>query len=230
MKRVTSATIAIALLLTTLACGPCGLAGGLSGGGGAHATEPPAGDSGVEVEIAGLAESLDSYRAHRTVRDEETGELAEDVAVEWVREPPAARIVYQQPVNDIEEQIAVGGSVWDKVSGVWRASPDDQPRMEITLRAVEDCCLDFIVKNDRELEGATLVGTETVNGVRCKHYVADTDLQALRLHIEVWIADQGGLAPVFIRGQRDFASDTVATQTEVNVTDVNIPITIEPPE
>ena len=87
------------------------------------------------------------------------------------------------------------------------------------------------IKGDYEFEGATLVGTETVNGVRCKHYVADTEVRTARFHIEVWIADQSGMSPVLVRGLRDVTSDILpATHTEVNVTDINEPITIEPPE
>jgi len=56
-------------------------------------------------------------------------------------------------------------------------------------------------------------------------------MQTARFHIKVWVADQSGLPPVLVRGLRDVTSDALpAIHTEVNVTDINAPITIEPPE
>jgi hypothetical protein len=72
-----------------------------------------------------------------------------------------------------------------------------------------------------------LVDEETVNGIHCKHYVIDRDMPAL--HVEAWVADQIDLPPVLIRGLRREKERNLTIYTEINLTDINQPFTIEPP-
>ena len=92
-----------------------------------------------------------------------------------------------------------------------------------------------------------LDGEETVNGVHCKRYAVDTDLDYTldipgggEMHTtghatgQIWIADQSGIPPIIVRAWMDEAvvidGEASHPYWEHNITDINGPITIERPE
>ena len=91
------------------------------------------------------------------------------------------------------------------------------------------------------LEGAKYAGRETVNGIRTKHYTYDkiafTLLGADSVSGEVWVADDGGYMVKEVLAWEG-SGGPFTSQTEDKgkgtwtweLTDVNEPITIEPPE
>jgi hypothetical protein len=189
---------------------------------------PPAATSSLrsddqEPQIATL-ESLDSYRAHRTVWLV-TDNFSEEVnmtTAECVREPLGN--------VGIEEEVAIGHTIWHKeMLDSWEITKSDQRVHEaiaaaqtfwgFTISEITDpLCSDCKVRVDEE----------TVNGIRCKHYVLDRGVPTL--HVEVWIADQIDLPPVLVRGVRQEKEKNIDLYTEVNLTDINKPFTIQPPE
>jgi hypothetical protein len=72
--------------------------------------------------------------------------------------------------------------------------------------------------------------------VRCKHYVHDYvgPNQMTQMHREVWVADEADLPRVPIRAifrmENKSGQDTMITEIEANLYDMNTPIEIVPPE
>lgn len=252
------------LTLAALACGPCGLISDLTGEEGPEIAlptvepgdeqPPPAGDEGEQPtlppesevgapEIADL-DTLDSYRVQQTIRvEDQDGSQVQEMTVleEWVREPPAKRILISGDMPTTE-MIYIGDKAWMKAGDTWMEMPSEQAP-------------DFTSGMDitPDMGGITaLVGEETVNGISCKHYtideenfaVADPSEGSFTAYIrgEVWIADQPGLPPIIVREQIQIEGSFIpvpgasssaeggTTYFEKEVTDINAPITIEPPE
>ena len=74
-----------------------------------------------------------------------------------------------------------------------------------------------------------LMGEETMNDVRCNHYVKDIETP-YSTHEEVWVANQSDLPPVVIRGLNRVEISGMVTTIETNVYDINTPITIKAPQ
>jgi len=182
-------------------------------------------------QIARL-ETLDSYRAHRTVWlvKQNSSEEVNITTAECVREPLGVHVAHHDPETGFEEEVAIGNTVWNKgVSGGWNQTQSEY-RMNDLVAAAET----FWGFTIEEIEGplcsdcTVLVDEVTVNGVHCKHYGIDRDMPAL--HVEAWVADQHDLPPVLIRGLRREMEKDMTIYTEVNLTHINKPLTIEPPE
>ena len=86
-------------------------------------------------------------------------------------------------------------------------------------------------------------GEETVNSVHCRRYTVDTDLDYTRENGShttghatgvIWIADQSGIPPIIVRAwmDEDLVIDGEESHPywEHDITNINQPITIEPPE
>jgi len=252
--------------LITLACAPCGLlqrdaatrdtpapAQTVPG----KATQTPEPDDGPtpspdgdddEIEVADL-DALNSYRSRMTIRvqDKDETESHELTTItEWVRDPPAIHVTTTSGMEGFNmETILIGSEAWMAVGGEWISIPPDQ--------VGEGLLVDWHGLMP-DVSGMELVGQETVNGIRCKHYTSTGQQsltvpdpeggQALRvtIHGEVWIADQSSLPPVIIRERvqteggilalpgASGTSKEMVTIMEYDVYDVNENIVIEKPE
>ncbi len=258
-RRTLLAIVTILALVTLACGPIGGLIGGEGSGGTQSSAEPggeqpvsPSEPSSGIPEIADLG-GLDSYRLHVIwrVQNEDGSEAVEmTVTEEWVREPPAShQIVSISQVGTEEkpvlETITVGDTSWMKADDTWiQWRPEGQEN-------ISGIWEDFTT----DVEGWTPAGEETVNGIRCKHYTSGGDEISLAIpdpeeggtvvvgiQGEVWVADQSGLPPVTVRERTQIrgsfspmpvpgapSGETGSVYLEYDVTDINTPITIEPP-
>jgi hypothetical protein len=228
MKRHTLLVIGIILILITSACS---LSGCLASEEGSQAASSSFQFDSQGPQIASL-ETLDSYRAYRTVWlvKENSCEEINTTAAECVREPLAIHVAYHNPETGFEEQVAIGNTVWDKKApGMWEKAKSGH-RVNDAIAAAETFWGFTISEIEASLcsDCTVLVDKETVNGIHCRHYVLDRDVPTL--HVEAWVADQIDLPPVLIRGLRREMNKDMTIYTEVNLTDINKPFIIEPPE
>ncbi len=236
--KVTFVHIALAVLvLATLACGQLPNLGGPGAGGQTPVSSeesdsglptvvspPLSGGQGGEGEVpqegmgyAGL-EELNSYRLEwQIVVQNGDVETTSVYQLEWTKEPLAAHLVWQMaPDMPPVEYILADDTVWMKAGGTWVVS--SRGEMDELIRSAGE-----VIEPE---EGMQLTGHETVNGIRCKHYVSEQSVPGTPAsRHEVWVADQSGLPPVVIRGF--FAMENMSMES--NVTDINAPIVIEAP-
>ncbi|MEA3338632.1 MAG: hypothetical protein U9R15_01570 [Chloroflexota bacterium] len=211
--------------------------------GGEQPTSPPV-EPGAAPEIADL-DALDSYRVQQTIRVEnQDGSELQEITVleEWVREPPAQHVVISGSAMPATEIILIGDKAWMKAGDTWMEMPAEQ---------APDFTSGMDITPDME-DGMMLAGEETVNGINCKHYTVDEESFAMadptegsvtvRIQGEVWIADQPGLPLIVVREKMRVEGSFIpvpdasssaeggTTYFEKEVTDINQPITIEPPQ
>lgn len=247
-------------VLAALACGPCGMIGNLTGDGeeieapgapGEPVGEeplPPSGADGGVPQIAGL-DTLNSYRVRQVFKVEaKDGSESDEMVVleEWVREPPAQHVVIDGPDEGFDvEMVYIGDKAWVKMGGTWVETTSEGAE---GMNFVSDLDITPDVGSDMRL-----AGRERVNGVDCKHYTFDSENfaitdpteGAMTMHLQgdVWIADQGGLPSIVVReriqydgyfmpipGASTSSAVDVVTYFERDVTDINKPIDIRPPE
>jgi len=221
------------------------------------------GDEGSGGSTAEGWPPLQSYRIRTvmTLPEEDVPEDAEgpveQVSIfEWSGAEPASRMV----VACLEE-VTVGDTRWTKMR--------DNPWSEETLTAEEQAAWEQqwgfaqFWGMDEDLaaalpDGVAMVpgqifptavkaamvpdGEETVNGVRCRRYTVDADLDYTNElghttgHAQgtIWVADQEGIPPVVVRAlmDEDLAIDGEPRHPswEHNITDINQPVSIETPE
>lgn len=178
--------------------------------------EPPA----EAVEYASL-DTLDSYRLEWSVTIK-TGdmEVKSSYEMEWVKEPPACHVTMSMGEGAVlAENMWVDDTFWIKAGDTWVKGGEAE--MEDALNQVGD----IMTPSD----DMVLMGEETVNGVRCKHYVRDESVP-YSIHQEVWVANQGALPSVVVRGLDRMEMNDMVTAIEANVYDINESITIEPPQ
>ena len=179
---------------------------------------PPAEQPGASVEVASL-DDLDSYRLDWSVQMQMSagGGTKMSYTMEWVREPPARHLVMSIGGGPFGEYTWIGDTIWAKMGDTW---------MQATEEDAADAFdqLGEVMTPDSDM---VLAGEETVNGVRCKHYVYDFGDM---MHKEIWVADQSDLPPIVIRGMFRMETTQMVTEAEGNVYDINTPITIEPPK
>jgi hypothetical protein len=223
--------------------------------GGDQPTSPPE-SSGDAPEIADL-NTVNSYRLTMTWRGEnEDGSNAYSMTMTeaWVKEPPARHFTMSSmagaEVGMAMEMIRIGDSSWMKMGDNWMQmdTPDDSIMGDELTNAWEG------MLGEEDVEGLTLVGEETVNGINCKHYKTGGDTTVvvpnpeeggtveMTVEGDVWVADQPGLSPIAIswrsRMEGGFfpmplaggsPGESSVVYLEYDVTDVNMPIVIEPP-
>ncbi|MDY7078151.1 MAG: hypothetical protein SXV54_14645 [Chloroflexota bacterium] len=217
--------------------------------GGEQPTTPP--ESGGGAEIVSL-DTLDSYRLQMTWRGEnEDGSESYVMTITeaWVKEPPARHLVMSGAESGSEaipfvEMIIINDMTWMKMGDTWMQMGAGEG--EDVSAAWEGLMTD--------VGDWTLVGEETVNGVNCKHYTSGGDVSftvpdpqeggtiTINAQGESWVADQSDLPPVTIRERMQMEGgffpmpvpgappgETGTIYLEYDVTDINAPITIEPP-
>jgi hypothetical protein len=212
--------------------------------------------TGGEVAAGGWGslDELDSYRIiMRTSMQSPDGSWtpSSDMEIAVVNSPPphAEHFIMRDPLgNTMMELITIGDMSWMNIGGTWMSVPaggSDIP----TAGAPADFALPEDITSSMEL-----VGTEVVNGINCEHYTFDViissealagmmggastggDMPTSDTHTvgETWVAAEPGLPPIAIRSdttQSWQASEGVETvmRMEYELSDINQPITIEPP-
>jgi len=227
MKRQKLLVFAVILILIVMTYN---LSGCLTGEAGPPATISSLQSDSQGPQIASL-ETLDSYRAYRTVwlvKDNFSEEVNITTA-ECVREPLGIHVAYHDPETGMEEQVGIGNTIWTKKAPNTWEKIQSEHRMNNLVAAAETFWGFTIEEIEAPLcsDCTALVKEETVNGVHCKHYVITRDIPVL--HVEAWVADQIDLPPVLIRGLRREKEKNLTIYTEINLTDINQPFTIEPP-
>ncbi|MDY6875386.1 MAG: hypothetical protein SWK90_04165 [Chloroflexota bacterium] len=213
--------------------------------GGAEAlppTEAPAGSEETEEEFSlssvtsGL-ESLDSYRGYfKMTFDGTTGGEAEhatyEMNTEYVRDPFAQRIVMQVADTEEDFEIVYIGDKQYILFGEGQCmstSAEESDAMDMEIFAPEDVI--------GGLENARRVWPdEQVNGILCSHYTFDETGVAwagfAHAEGEVWVAVDGDYVVRYILeadGKDPATEDEGHIEWEYEISDVNVPITIEPP-
>lgn len=188
-------------------------------------------------------DSLDSYRFKNTISFKEEGGDGGTVEmeVEFVRDPEAQRMLirnFGESSDDIGEieLIRIGGDSYARV--------EDNEWMSMQIPA-EDLFPDstMVYQPENVFEGARgrYVGTETVNGIKTKHYVYDKEALAksglfeslLTASGEVWVSVQDNVvvrAMAQLEGKDETTEEMVTVQIQSEIWDVNADITIAPPE
>ncbi|MFZ5919156.1 MAG: hypothetical protein ACOYZ7_19655 [Chloroflexota bacterium] len=183
--------------------------------------QPPAGEPVGSITYAELNE-LDSYHLEWTVTVKTgDGEAASGYTVDWTRDPLATHLSMSMGAGmPPMEYIWANDTVWVKVpGGDWMLGSKED--MDNAINQVGDVL--------RPEDDMVLVGEETVNGVHCQHYAKQTTTMG-SVRQDIWVADQDGLPPVVIRGINQTEVSGITTTIDVNVTAINEPVTIEPPQ
>ena len=114
------------------------------------------------------------------------------------------------------EIIIIGDTGWTRIDGgVWTKVEDANKIEDISEPPLPGL---------PNLEIMTLQGTETVNGIKCKHYTRSGG----SIEEDIWVADQAGLPPILIRKREKQQAPPI--EDLVDVTDVNKSISITPPQ
>ncbi len=191
------------------------------------------------------ADELNSYRLKMSMwfkeGDKKQGPTV--TTIEAVKQPPAKHTAMGQI-----EIITIGSDTWTKIGGKWikQPPPDQNANAGLSAEMMRQIQDKFTYKE---------LGKETVNGVSCKHYsysgqATVTIPEGMKGEAtvsgkgEMWVADQSGLLPVIIRDKGDMDMTialaqplpngkkemTLSMYIETELTDINTPITIKPPE
>ncbi len=179
------------------------------------------------------------------------------ITYEWVKEPEAAHVVLAidgtgqpQKVTALQiESIQIGATTWTRMGEDWQKTTTK------STSVMSNSWADV----ERLFGNLQPVGEDTINGIQCKHYVFDDTVSGLsglgaaqsqvRTAGDMWIAAQSDLPPVPVRvrlklhtadlfsmlpaglvpTQPPSKQTDVMYEIELDVTDINRPITIRPP-
>lgn len=207
----------------------------------AKPTEPPAEEEVEELTFSNVADlgQFDSYRmSHRFSWEWESGETeAMEYLTEFVREPLAQRVVMKgsgegEGAGEMK-LIHVGGTSYMKFGDEWMStgsSAEDMLEQGGWLGGPEG----FLGS-----EKGRYVGRETVNGLPTRHYRYTDNILApfggeskiTKATSDVWVSTKYDVyVKVIIRWEgTDDQKGKGVFLLESNLTDINEPITIEPP-
>jgi hypothetical protein len=236
----------------------------------ASAEESTSLPSGDVVEWDGST-GLNSYREYTVMRDGgPDGTALSELTAEWNAATSASRYTVGQGGLVAMEEITIGNTRWTRMgSSPWMEetlTPEEQAAWESKMSlaqlwgdaSIVEEDLEAVLPEDIELVPAQIYpldikaammfdGEETVNGVHCKRYTVDTDLdytQELTGGTEthttghatgvIWVASQSGIPPIIVRSWMDeeliIDGEESHPYWEHDITNINAPITIEPPE
>jgi hypothetical protein len=214
---------------------------------------------------------LESYREVTIMRDGGAGgPVQSELTAEWNAATLASRYTVGRDGQVMMEEVTIGSERWTRMlNNAWQkttVTPEEQAAWESKMSLAQLWGDASEVQEELEAalpEGVELVpaqmfpvpikaamvldGEEAVNGVHCKRYTVDTDLDYTQdspgggeMHTtghatgEIWIADQSGIPPIIVRAwmDEDLVVDGEASHPywEHEITDINVPITIEAPE
>ena len=226
--------------------------------------------SGDAVEWDGST-GLNSYREYTVMRDGgPDGTALSELTAEWNAATSASWYTVGYDGNVAMEEITIGSERWTRMgSNPWMQqtlTPEEQTAWKSKMSLAQFWGDASQVEEELEAvlpEGIELVpaqifpldikaamvfdGEETVNGVHCRRYTVDTDLDYTHdlpgggeTHYTghatgaIWIADQSGIPPIIVRAWMDEVLITDGEEShpywEHDITNINEPITIEPPE
>jgi hypothetical protein len=232
--------------------------------------EPPLTPSGDAVEWDGST-SLSSYREYTVLRDGgANGAALSELTAEWNAETSASWYTVGSNGNVTMEEITIGSKRWTRMgSNPWMEetlTPEEQAAWQSKMSLAQLWGDASEIEEDLESvlpEGIELVpaqifpldikaamvfdGEETVNGVHCRRYTVDTDLDYTHdmpgggeTHYTghatgvIWIANRSGIPPIIVRAWMDEVLITDGEEShpywEHDITSINQPITVEPPE
>lgn len=192
------------------------------------------------------------------VSSEEAMGMEEPMLMEysWVANPPAEHTITSGILGDANmETIVIGNQTWVTMGdGTWIESTNSEQNpaeMQGMMTGIEDMLAD--IQNSM-----VPVGSAKANGFNCQKYEVDANFTmempfpedeegsefmptGIVGHItgEIWIADESDLPPVIIRS---YTTQSITMQLDAgegeamvyeekrDLYDVNLPITIEPPE
>ncbi len=202
--------------------------------------EPTSGSTGGgDSGDYGNLDDLKSYRMSLKSKTDIMGmgpmETEIEMAVVNDPEPKKQHVVMDDPTGmgmDMEV-ITIGNTTWIKMGNSWMEStdPDEAAQQPMDVG-------DFMDDVGSDMD---YLGDESVNGVNCKHYDVDADIEissqgvTVTAHYtgEVWIADEGGLPEVMIRSkgktEMTMQGQAMDSEDEINITDINTSIDISPP-
>jgi len=209
--------------------------------GGSEAEDEP--EDGFSFDEASL-DSLSSYQATMAWRVEKEDGTVESFSFEQAatREPPAKHMTM---VSDDEtvELIQIGGDTWMRLGEEWIATSSDE--------VSADDFGEVLHTGDAWVSGLGddaygYVGKETVNGLQTRHYRADDaedwgmflglyggEGQPKKGVADLWVADEPDIPDVVVRlvVEVEFEADDATGKMFLtqDTTDINVPITIEPP-
>jgi len=168
-------------------------------------------------DVGSPLDDLDSFRSRVTVEIKDAEGSVQNTMVttmEWVREPLAWHVTTTAGAEEIStEIIVIGNKGWTRVASTdW---------VEYDATALSENPTAYVPEIPN-IETMNLAGTETVNGIQCKHYKHDMGGTSY----EIWIANQAGIPRVAV--QAVAKSPTMATKVELY--DINKSITIEAPK
>ncbi len=212
----------------------------------------------VERPNIAIWNDLNSYQLQLTMRfgtDGGAKSMQWKVTYEWVKEPEAAHMVLAIDGTGMPtemaalkvESIQIGTTTWTRLGEAWEKSTTEAaPDMQSSWADVEELFRDL-----------KPVGEETINGIQCKHYVVDENIGGssglgsaqVQAQGDVWIAAQSDLPPVPVRvriklnaadlfsmlpsgivpAQPSATKTDLTYEIELDVTNINRPITIRPP-
>jgi hypothetical protein len=218
------------------------------------AAKPTAKPSGLAGALGQFAspDELNSYRSKMIM-----GEVKADGSkvpltswtMEWTKEGPSTHLIMGEGASAFET-IEIGNKSWMKLMGGWIESSPSTTETESTQSPDS-----FLPQQDITIKQ---VGTETVNGIPCKKYTytgkATMDLSepgkptnkvTWEMTGEMWVADRIGLPPVAVKQTAQWkgslfggllgaptpgAASEVTNFMQVELSDLNAPITIKAPE
>ena len=228
--------------------------------------EPIPAPSGDAVAWDGST-GLNSYREYTVMRDGgPDGTALSELTAEWSAATSASWYTVGYGGNVAMEEITIGNTRWTRMGdspwleetltteerATWESKMSlaqlwgDASEVEEELEAVLPEGIELVPAQIFPLDiKAAMVfdGEETVNGVDCRRYTVDTDLDYTRedgSHTTghatgvIWIANQSGMPPIIVRAWMD--EDLIVDGKESHpywehdITHINEPITIEPPE
>lgn len=229
--------------------------------------QPPSG--GDEEQAAWVP--LESYRNITIMRmGGPDGPVESEFTAAWDAATSASRYTIGPEGQVAVEEVTIGADRWSRGGqSPWQRTtltPEDQAAWEQKValaqlwgdanELAED--LEAVLPEGVELVPAQIFpldikaalvydGEETVNGVHCRRYTVDTDLDYTQdlpgggeRHTTghatgvIWIADQSGIPPVIVRALMDedliIDGEESHPYWEHDIIDINEPVTIEPPE
>ena len=255
MRRIAAICLVLigVLLLGTVGCGLTRLFGGgdeegevattvAVGGEASAGVTPPAAPaaSADEETLPDLSpvDALQSYRSETLMTSMVDDAVTESwtLLIEYVKEPPAQRTLSTDADGSTYEMIQIGNDTYVSSGDEWIAVSGSEG-MDYLFPAG----LGFSAE-DLQSKGCAARGRETVSGYASVHYVCEADeglaaLSALggvvqNLASEVWVSDAHNVAvrSLYTHSIKGTDGKVSSTRQEVNVTAINEPITITPPE
>lgn len=208
------------------------------------ATVAPAAQATRAAGTVVSADELNSYRMKMTTWEKTDPTKKSVWQVEYVKSPPAKHI----SMAGIE-LITVGATTWTKINNRWVEQP---PAAAQPGAAASGVSPDLLAQIERAIPWKE-IGRETVNGVPTRHYTyaGEATLPAaveggqpmkVKASGQAWVLDSPTLPPVAIRSTGDSEITlrialpnqttrdvTIAMMSEIELSDINQPITINPP-